>query len=156
MTKTQNSVDFGFDPHESQHHFVVMIPKSSKSRVRIYERFEWQEDLKDENDLPKIDARFDRLKVEMPASKWKLIQDALQKEFNQRLKQLGYKVSRFKQGANVVQRLLGKEMVLLAWAIEDSDPQVIPDAIKNWLGFKTGRTLVALYHDQCVHGPKRT
>ena len=31
-------------------------------------------------------------------------------------------------------RLMGKEMVLLAWAIEDCDPSVIPTAIKNWLG----------------------
>ena len=33
-----------------------------------------------------------------------------------------------------MQRLFGKEMVLLAWAIEDCDPSVIPTAIKNWLG----------------------
>jgi len=29
---------------------------------------------------------------------------------------------------------LGKEMVLLLWAIEDSDPKLIPVAIKNWQG----------------------
>ena len=136
MAKTNTSSGFGFYSNESQHHFLVLIPKSQKNKVRIYERFEWQEDTHNNTEVPKIDARFDRLKVEMPVIKWKMIQDALQKEFNQRLKKLGYKVSKFKQGSNVVQRLLGKEMVLLAWAIEDSDPQVIPDAIKNWLGLK--------------------
>ena len=33
-----------------------------------------------------------------------------------------------------VERLLGKQMVLLLWAIEDSDPSLISKAIKNWLG----------------------
>ncbi len=136
MAKTKTSAGFGFDSNESQHYFLVLIPKSQKNKVRIYERFEWQEDTHNETEIPEIDARFDRLKVEMPVIKWKLIQDALQKEFNQRLKKLGYKVHKFKQGSNIVQRLLGKEMVLLAWAVEDSDPQVIPDAIKNWLGLK--------------------
>jgi len=27
-------------------------------------------------------------------------------------------------------------MVLLAWAVEDSDPKVIPNALKNWSGLK--------------------
>ncbi|MCI0529792.1 MAG: DUF3780 domain-containing protein, partial [Nitrospira sp.] len=35
-----------------------------------------------------------------------------------------------------VSRLLGKELVLLAWAIEDADPTLIPIAVKNWLGLK--------------------
>src|SRR5699024_1442973 len=33
-----------------------------------------------------------------------------------------------------VQRLLGKELTLLAWAIEEADPALIPTAIRNWLG----------------------
>ncbi|MBW9235484.1 DUF3780 domain-containing protein, partial [Leptospira santarosai] len=43
-------------------------------------------------------------------------------------------VGRFKIGPNPVERLLGKEMVLLMWAIEDSDPHLIPVALKNWFG----------------------
>ncbi len=136
MAKTKTSEGFGFDANESHHYFFVLIPKSHKYNVRIYERFEWPEDAPHNGDIPEIDVRSDRLKVEMPIVKWKLIQEALQKEFNQRLKKLGYKVNKFKQGPNIVQRLLGKEMVLLAWAVEDSDPKVIPDAIKNWLGLK--------------------
>lgn len=39
-------------------------------------------------------------------------------------------------GENYLSRLLGKELVLLCWAIEDADPNLIPVAIKNWLGLK--------------------
>ncbi len=136
MAKLNNATGFGFNSNESQHHFLIFIPKLQKNKVLIYERFEWDENDNIDTDVQKIDARFDRLKVEMPAIKWKMIQEALQKEFNQRLKKMGHKVNRFKQGPNIVQRLFGKEMVLLVWAIEDSDPKVIPDAIKNWLGLK--------------------
>jgi hypothetical protein len=29
---------------------------------------------------------------------------------------------------------LGKELVLLLWSIEDADPLLIPNAVRNWLG----------------------
>jgi hypothetical protein len=35
-----------------------------------------------------------------------------------------------------VRRELGKELVLLAWAIEDADPGLIPAAIANWQGLE--------------------
>ena len=34
----------------------------------------------------------------------------------------------------MVMRLLGKELTLLGWAVEDADPALIPTAVKNWLG----------------------
>ena len=46
------------------------------------------------------------------------------------------KAGNWKQGQTPVQRLLGKELTLLCWAIEDSDLKVIPTAIKNWQGLK--------------------
>lgn len=33
-----------------------------------------------------------------------------------------------------MERLFGKELMLLLWGIEDSDPSVIPKAISNWKG----------------------
>ena len=73
MAKAKEHIGFGFDPPESKHHFLVVIPKTSTGRVFIYERFEWGSE--DENpdlltgqktlfDSPeqKIDQRFDRLK----------------------------------------------------------------------------------------------
>ena len=35
---------FGYAPSESQHHFLVEIPKSKDDSVIIYERFLWQDD----------------------------------------------------------------------------------------------------------------
>jgi len=44
------------------------------------------------------------------------------------------KTGKWKPGLIPISRILGKELVLLAWAIEDSDPSLIPIAVKNWLG----------------------
>ncbi len=141
--KKIESIGFGFVPQESRHHFLVVIPKKKDSKVLIYERFDWNgydenslETLPNEAREQTIDQRFDRLKVELAPKKWSLIADALSKELKDRLKEKNYKSGGWKIGQTPVQRLLGKEMVLLTWAIEDSDPRVIPDAIKNWLGLK--------------------
>lgn len=147
MAKAKESIGFGFDPTEAKHHFLVIIPKTAAGKVLIYERFDWgtEEENRDKIsgelsmfDPPeqKIDQRFDRLKCEISKTKWKEIETALRLEFNQRLKDYGQKAGNWKQGQTPVQRLLGKELTLLCWAIEDCDVKVIPTAIKNWLGLK--------------------
>jgi len=59
----------------------------------------------------------------------------IENELNKTLKNNNITVGKFKTGDTPVDRLLGKEMILLLWAIEDSDPTLIPTAIRNWLGF---------------------
>lgn len=130
MAERRRIIGFGFDPLESQHHFLVVIPRSNDGKVVIYERFKWQDDA----EVQAIDYTIDRPKVELGKYKWKLIEDALKDEFNSRLKQEKLPVGKWHIGQVPVQRLFGKEMVLLTWAIEDCDPSVIPTAIKNWLG----------------------
>lgn len=146
MAKIKDQIGFGFDPAESKHHFLVIIPNTASGKVMIYERFGWgsQEenpDMVSELNLfdapeQKIDQRFDRLKCELSRAKWKVIEADAKSEFNQRLKSYGQKAASWKQGQNVLQRLFGKELTLLCWAIEDCDIKVIPTAIKNWLGLK--------------------
>lgn len=147
MAKTKEHIGFGFDPSESKHHFLVIIPKNAINKVLIYERFEWGTEEEESNKISgalslfdppeqKIDQRFDRLKCELTRTKWKEIETAVKSEFNQRLKEYGQKSASWKQGQNAMQRLFGKELTLLCWAIEDCDLKVIPTAIKNWQGLK--------------------
>lgn len=130
MAERRETIGFGFIPAESQHHFLVTIPRGNDGSVVIYERFMWQED----REVQSIDFTMDRPKVELGKYKWKLIEDELKEEFNARLKKERLSAGKWHTGQVPVQRLFGKEMVLLAWAIEDSDPSVIPTAIRNWLG----------------------
>lgn len=130
MAERKEAIGFGYVPSESQHHFLVLIPRSQDGNVIVYERFRWEEGVDNQN----IDFNNDKPKVEISKYKWKLIEDTLRIEFNERLKKENIQAGKWKVGQVPVGRLLGKEMVLLMWAIEDCDPSVVPIAIKNWKG----------------------
>ena len=145
----KNSFGFGFIPEEAQQHFLVILsPVNQNKNVLVYERFSWDEDRKQQiSGLPEAKMALHvvsdsedgdeevRLKVSLSRQKWDMVKPALEAEMNRILKADNKKVARFKVGQNPVERLLGKEMMVLLWAIEDCDPVVIPKAIKNWLGF---------------------
>lgn len=124
---------FGFCPEESAHHFRVTIPAGSQQDVLISEFFTFNPDVGVRP--PSLsDAHDGQLKVILPRTKWDAIADEVRAELNKRLKSHGIKTGSWKVGTTPVSRLLGKELVLLAWAIEDTDPATIPTAIRNWLG----------------------
>jgi hypothetical protein len=132
MAEKQKSEGFGYIAAESSHHFAVIIPAGKKEPVIIGEHFtapkEKYEYALNDNDID------DSLRVILPRDKWTAISETVANEFNRRLKNNGLKSGRWKNDSNVLARLLGKELVLLAWAIEDADPALIPAAIQNWLG----------------------
>ena len=123
------ALGFGFVPMVTQHHFLVVIPRSQNGKVLIFERFAW-----DNGNEQKTDVHEGTRKAEISRKKWKMIEPALAGEFNRRLKENNTGAGRWVAGEVPVERLLGKEMVLLVWAIEDSDPSVVDSAIKNWSG----------------------
>jgi hypothetical protein len=81
--------------------------------------------------LGKNDAK---MRVVLPRLKWDEISEATKAEFNRRLREDGEPTGQWQTGQVPVARLFGKELVLLAWAIEDADPAEIPTAIRNWRG----------------------
>lgn len=135
MTDKHELHGFGFNPAESQHHFRVTIPASKKELVIMSEHFLWQPEKPGIRELNlALGREDDKVRVMLPYSKWAAIADNTRAEFNQRLRHERKKTAQWKQGDNIVARLLGKELVLLAWAIEDADPALIPTAIQNWQG----------------------
>ncbi len=131
MTKKQG-LGFGFIPEETEHHFLVIIPKGigNDTKIAVYERFAWQQEVEKQT----VDLVENRCKATMSKYKWQKIETAIKDEFNRRLKKNNISVGNWKTGQVPVARLFGKELILLIWAIEDCDPSVIPNAIKNWLG----------------------
>jgi hypothetical protein len=81
---------------------------------------------------PQLEAA--NLRCMLDRRKWLKIVDALEEELNRRLREVGLKPGKFKAGETPVARLLGKELVLLVWAIEDADPLLAHAAIQNWRG----------------------
>ena len=125
---------FGVDPAQSENHFFVLIsPKepfmTSSPPVQVYERFSWTAEGEQTLDPA------DKLRMEISKHKWGEVKAALTAEFNFRLKKDGLKAGKFSaEGGTPVERLFGKEMMVLLWAIEDSDPSVISTAVRNWKG----------------------
>jgi len=129
------SRSFGFDPAETQHHFLVDIPKGSTQEIMISEHFTWDEHTG--SSPTTMSTRADgQIRVRLSRLKWDEIADEVRAEFNKRLKRLGKKTGTWRVGHNLVRRELGKELVLLAWAIEDADPGLIPNALANWKGLE--------------------
>lgn len=124
---------FGFDPRETQHHFLVAIPRGSAGKIEISEHFTW-DDLRGSSDVS-YGARVDgQIRVMLPRPKWDGIADEARAQFNLRLRRMNLKAGGWRAGPNLLRRDLGKELVLLAWAIEDADPALIPAALANWGG----------------------
>lgn len=128
MSKIQ-AIGFGFIQDETTHHFLVRIPRTKDGNVVVYERFHW-----DDEETQTSELNEDNLKVIINKNKWDAVKEVVQREFNARLNSNNTIVGKFKIGDNPVERLLGKELILLLWAIEKSDPGLIDVALKNWIG----------------------
>lgn len=128
---------FGFNPNETQHHFVLYIPtKSGKKpgKVTISEHFVWDESNEIKAPSLSMGNEDSKFRVIIDRSIWDEIANITQIEFNKRLKYSGLPTAKWKVGNNILGRLFGKELTILTWAIEDADMALIPVAIKNWLG----------------------
>jgi len=130
----QAAVGFGFDPERTRHYFVVHLPSGSSpaAAVRVAERFEWNGELPGDGDL--VPEHKD-LKVVISRERWQEVADECKAEFNRRLASHGLPAGRWPaKGLVALDRSLGKELVLLLWAIEDADQSLIPSATRNWAG----------------------
>ncbi|ARK10385.1 DUF3780 domain-containing protein [Fibrella sp. ES10-3-2-2] len=130
---SQSVIGFGFRPAESEHHFLVNI---QAKEVVIAERLDYDPDAS----LAELSYRIGRqqtdIKVIMHRDRWNLIAEHVRVEFTRRLRQMGLPAAKWTGNRNYVSRLLGKELTLLAWAIEEADAGTIPNGVQNWLGLK--------------------
>ncbi|MDF1536644.1 MAG: DUF3780 domain-containing protein [bacterium] len=132
-TSKRISHSFGFDPAESQHHFVVTIQRASTQKVEISEHFTW-DSVKGSSEVTYTNKLDGQVRAVLVRPKWDAIADEVRAHFNQRLKKIRKKAGAWRTGPNLVRKELGKELVLLAWAIEDADPGLVSNAVANWKG----------------------
>lgn len=121
------TLGFGVPATSDPHHFKVIIPKANTGKVQISEYLGIQAQ-SDEF------AVIDRVLLDRP--RWTAIRAEVQRTFNARLKNHDVKTASWKVGENVVDRLLGKELCVLAWAVEGMEMEKIPVAVRNWLALR--------------------
>jgi len=123
----QSTIGFGCPDVIDPHHFIVTIPKNRGEMVTIAENF----GIETKKGHIEIVAR-----VLLQKSHWNAIADILKFHFNERLKAKDLKTAQWVFGENKVERILGRELCVIAWAIECAGKESIPVAIKHWLGLK--------------------
>ena len=122
-----STLGFGVPASSDPHHFKVIIPKTNNGKVEISEHLGMQAQ---SEELSVIE----RVVLKRPC--WTAIRAEVQRAFNARLKSYDLKPSSWKVGENVVDRLLGKELCVLAWAVEEMDIENISVAVRNWLALR--------------------
>jgi hypothetical protein len=121
------TLGFGVPATSDPHHFKVNVPRNNTASVQVSEYLGLQA-LSDEHSV--IDrAMLDR-------ARWTAIRAEVQRAFNARLSTHGLRPGTWKAGENPVDRLLGKELCVLVWAVEHMEMEKIPVAVRNWLALR--------------------
>ncbi len=124
----QTTTGFGCPETTDPHRFEVDIPAGRAGDVSIVECYGIKAGI---GGLPEV---AERCLLARPI--WSLIAEDVKREFNERLRARKLAASRWTVGINKVERLLGKELLVLAWAVEDALPEAVPNAIRNWIGLR--------------------
>jgi hypothetical protein len=122
------TVDFGVPDTFGVHLFRVEIPASRQDPVLIIEDYGYRGQ---EGGIPREEER-----VILARSVWSGIAEIARREFNDRLKAAKVLTARWHTGANLVDRLLGKELCVLAWAAETATPEQIPVIGNKWAALR--------------------
>lgn len=122
------TVDFGAPAEFGTHLFRVEIPAGRNESVLIIEDYGYRGL---EGGIPGDEER-----VVLKRPVWSAIADIARREFNERLKAAKVPSGRWHAGTNKVDRLLGKELCVLAWAAETASEEQIPIICSKWAALR--------------------
>lgn len=128
MSEKAKTVDFGAPEKFGGHIFRVEIPASRTEPIRIIEDYGYRGQ---EGGIPRDEER-----VILRRPVWSAIADIARREFNDRLKAAKIATGRWHTGANLIDRLLGKELCILAWAAETASDEQIPVICSKWAALR--------------------
>jgi hypothetical protein len=128
MSDKPSTVDFGAPDKFGAHRFRVEIPPGRTQPVIIIEDYGYHGM---EGGIPRDEER-----VILKRPLWSGISDTARREFNNRLKAAKVLTGRWHTGTNLVDRLLGKELCVLAWAAEPAKPEEVPVICSKWAALR--------------------
>lgn len=128
MTEQLATIDFGAPTNFGAHVFRVEIPAARTEPVVIVEDYGYRGH---EAGVPQDEER-----VVLLRRTWSGISDVARREFNDRLKSANATTGRWHSGTNLVDRLLGKELCVLAWAAETATDDQFPVIGSRWAALR--------------------
>lgn len=129
MSDVQETIDFGAPMGFGCHHFYVEIPPGSHEPVLIYEDFGFDSDNPEKQEITE-------LRCELPRELWTKIRDDAKRDFNTRLKTQHQSTGAWNTGITKLERFLGKELCVLAWAAEHARPAECIIISQRWLALR--------------------
>ena len=128
MTRRGETIDFGAPAAFGTHVFRVEIPPARTGEVLIVEDYGY---CGSEAGIPRDEER-----VVLGRRVWSKISDIARREFNDRLKAAKVPTGRWHSGTNLVERLLGRELCVLAWAAERASDEEVPVIGSKWTALR--------------------
>jgi hypothetical protein len=122
------TIDFGAPHTFGAHVFQVEIPDLRRASVVIVEDYGYRGG---EGGIP-----HDVQRVVLRRPVWSAIADIARRDFNDRLKAAKVPPGRWHTGTNRVDRLLGKELCVLAWAAETANSAQLPIVCSKWAALR--------------------
>ena len=117
-------IDFGAPSDFGAHHFYAEIPVAPRDAISIYEDFGFEGDV---NQREKTECR-----ALIARELWTKIRDDARRDFNTRLKAKKIAVGSWSAGKIKLDRFLGRELCVLAWAAEHAAPDECPLICQKW------------------------
>ncbi len=128
---TIETEDFGSPKDFFAHHFYVEIPPGSHEPVFIYEDFGLDKDEPKENQDKPPECR-----CVLARELWTQIRDEARRDFNARLKAQKLSCGQWNTGKVKLEKFLGKELCILAWAAEHAKPEECIVITQKWLALR--------------------
>lgn len=123
----EETTDFGAPAAFGKRHFYVDIPRAPREAVGIFEDF----GLDDTADGKPVACR-----LVLARELWSQIKDDARRAFNARLKAKKLSVGTWHPGKVKLDRFLGRELCVLAWASEHASPEECPVICQKWLALR--------------------
>lgn len=128
MSDTVSFEDFGASKTLGSHVFLVDIPVSRSAPVLVIESYGYRGG---DRGIPEKETR-----VQLDRNKWTQIADVCRGNFNERLKAKKIPTGRWHTGMNKLDKLLGKELCVLAWACEPANLEQVPVICQRWVSLR--------------------
>jgi len=123
-----DTVDFGSPAEFGAHHFHVLIPAAPREAIEIIEDYGF------DGDEGRRDT--EECRVVLARTLWTKIRDEARRDFNTRLKQEKMATGSWGVGKTKLDRFLGRELCVLAWAAEHASPDECAVICQKWLAMR--------------------
>lgn len=133
VARSASVVGFGCPAVDWPHHLRVVIPAGRNEDILLIEDF---------GILGHSAGRTDEVeRCVISRPRWNAMAEVAKHELNTRLREKNLPTGRWQSGDNKVERILGTEMLTLAWAVAAADDADVGAVIASWVSLQSSERL---------------